>query len=49
MYVFLDSHIAPIQRSLAPKEGTLVTVAGGKEVTETLTEKKVDKILGDSP
>lgn len=49
MYIFPDSHIAPIRRSPALKEGTLVTVDGGREAMEILREKKIDKIFGDSP
>ena len=46
LYLFLNSHIAPIQLSPARKEGT---VDGGREVLEILRKKKTDTILGDPP
>lgn len=49
VYIFPDSHIAPIWRSPALKEKTLVKVDGGKEVTKILREKKIDKISLDIP
>ena len=49
MYIFLNSQIAPIQRSLAHKEETLVKVDGVREVPKILKKKKIDKIVGYPP
>lgn len=49
VYIFPDSHIAPIRESPARKEETLVTVDVGEEVTKILREKKKDKISLDIP